>query len=103
MRNIMMNKSTVIHRYPVQSSLFISVGYCPYTCIFDIELKDGSVYRYYGVPALTCWNLLCADSKGRYFNQHIKSAFTYQRISPPRCSFEGRPPQPRSRWASRCG
>jgi hypothetical protein len=101
MRNTMMIEPAVIHRYPVQSSLLVSVGYCPVTCIFDIELKDGSLYRYYGVPAHICWNLLCADSKGRYFNQYVKSAFTYQRVSPPRRSFGVRPPCPRSRWAPR--
>jgi hypothetical protein len=97
----MMAKPTSIHRFPVQSSLLVSFGYCPVTCVFDVELKDGSLYRYYGVPAHICWNLLCADSKGRYFNQHIKSAFRCQRVSPPRRSFGLRPPRPRSRWAPR--
>jgi hypothetical protein len=73
----------VILRYPVQSSILASVGYCAVTCIFDVELRNGTLYRYYGVPAHICWNLLCADSKGRYFNQQIRSAFRHQRFSPP--------------------
>jgi len=96
MRNTMMNQPAAILRCPVQSSLLASVGYCPVTCIFDVELRDGSLYRYYGVPAHICWNLLCSVSKGRYFNQHVKPAFRYQRVSPPRRSVRGRRPRPRT-------
>jgi len=93
MRNIMMIQPAIILRYPVQSSLLSAVGYCPVTCIFDVELRDGSLYRYYGVPAHICWNLLCADSKGRYFNQHIKPAFRYQRFGLPSRSVGARQPR----------
>jgi hypothetical protein len=83
-------------RCPVQSSLLESVGYCPLSCILELELRDGSLYRYYGVPLYICWNLLCADSKGRYFNRYVKGAFAYQRLSPPRRSVGvGRWPRPR--------
>lgn len=80
----MTTQGALIPRCPVQSSLLASVGYCPTTCTFDVELRDGSVYRYYGVPAHICWNLLCADSKGSYFNRNVKATFPYQRLTPPR-------------------
>lgn len=76
-----------IPRCSVQSSLLTSVGYCPLTWILDIEFCDGALYRYYHVPLYVCWNLLCADSKGRYFNQYVKGTFAYQRVCPPRRSF----------------
>jgi len=82
----MMKQPAPILRSPVQSSLLASVGYCPLTCTFDVELRDGSLYRYHGVPAHICWNLLCAASKGRYFNRHVKAVFPYQRITAPRRS-----------------
>jgi hypothetical protein len=73
-------------RCPVQSSLIAAVGYCPVSCTLDVELRDGSLYRYYGVPASICWGLLCAASKGRYFNRHVKPVFPYQRVASPRHS-----------------
>ena len=93
----MTTQPAVVLRCPVQSSVIASVGYCPVTCIFDVELRDGSLYRYYGVPLHICWNLLCANSKGRYFNQHVKAAFPYQRISPPRRARAAGLARPRTR------
>jgi hypothetical protein len=95
----MMTQPAVVFRCPVQSSLLAAVGYCPVTCILDVELHDGSRYRYHGVPVHICWNLLCADSKGRYFNQHVKGAFPYQRVSQPRSSLAVRRPRSRLRPA----
>jgi hypothetical protein len=95
----MMTQPAPILRCPVQSSLLASVGYCPFTCTFDVELRDGSLYRYYGVPAHICWNLLCADSKGRYFNRHVKTAFPHQRVSPPRRSVGSRRQRPQPQLA----
>jgi hypothetical protein len=97
----MMTQAAFTLRCPVQSSLLASIGYCPLSCILELEFRDGSLYRYYRVPVHMCWNLLCADSKGRYFNRYIRAAFAYQRLSPPRrcvgvsrCS-RPRPGQPR--------
>lgn len=93
----MMTQPAFILRCPVQSSLLDSVGYCPLTCILELELRDGSRYRYYGVPVHICWNLLCAASKGRFFNRYVKGVFAYQRLSPPRhaVGFSSRCPRPR--------
>lgn len=89
-------------RCPVQSSLLASVGYCPLSCILELELRDGSRYRYYRVPLYICWSLLCADSKGRFFNRYVKGAFAYQRVSPPRRSGRvRRSPWPRQTELSR--
>jgi hypothetical protein len=95
-----MTQPAFTQRCPVQSALLASVGYCPLSWILDIEFRDGSLYRYYRVPLYICWNLLCADSKGRYFNKYVKAAFAYQRLSPPRRSVavrrwpQQRPAQP---------
>jgi hypothetical protein len=97
----MMTQPALVLRCPVRSSLLASVGYCPVTCIFDVELHDGSLYRYYGVPVHIYWNLLYADSKGRYFNQYVKAAFPYQRVRPPRRSVSVGRPRPLSRPAPR--
>ena len=43
----------------------------------------GRQYRYYGVPMQLYCDLLSADSKGRFFNQHIRDGpFQYERIEP---------------------
>jgi hypothetical protein len=98
----MMNQAAFTLRCPVQSTLLASVGYCPLTSILELELRDGSRYRYYRVPVHICWNLLCAASKGRFFNRYVKGAFAYQRVSPPRRSVGvRRSPWPRQTELSR--
>jgi len=42
-----------------------------------VELRDGAVYQYLGVPLRIYQDLLRADSKGAYFNHHIRSPFPY--------------------------
>ncbi|MGO9258090.1 MAG: KTSC domain-containing protein [Bryobacteraceae bacterium] len=48
----------------------------------DLEFRTGAIYRYLGVPAQVYKELLRAESKGRYFNQHIRNRFGYAKIDP---------------------
>jgi hypothetical protein len=65
-------KSTSLHAatYEEQSSLL------------ELEFRSGASYRYSGVPAQTYQELMLAESKGRYFNQHIRNRFTYAKSIP---------------------
>jgi hypothetical protein len=40
----------------------------------EIHFQSGAVYRYFGVPDEVCQGLLNADSRGRYFQEHIRNA-----------------------------
>jgi len=59
----------------VQSRLLASVAYDRGQTILQLEFRGGTVYQYFQVPRQTYQDLLQADSKGAYFNRHIRSVF----------------------------
>jgi hypothetical protein len=74
-----MSRSRLL-RTPVDSSLLCSVAYSIHATL-ELELRSGAVYRYFGVPRSVFEGLLAADSKGAYFNRHVRSRFPYQRLA----------------------
>jgi hypothetical protein len=67
-------------RQAVTSSNIRSVGYNPALSILEIEFHSGGIYQYRGVPEHHYNGLLSAPSKGTYFAQFIKNAFSFSRI-----------------------
>ena len=61
----------------VRSSSLAQVAYDSRQSILQVEFRDGTAYGYAGVPLATYHDLLRADSKGAYFNRHIRSLFPY--------------------------
>jgi hypothetical protein len=68
-------------RYAVESSMLASVEYHAAQSALEVEFRDGSRYRFLDVPADCLPHLLASDSKGGYFNQHVRNQFRFQRIS----------------------
>lgn len=66
---------------PVQSSLLANVRYQPGESILQLEFCDGAIYQYFDVPASIYNSLLAAESKGNYFNRHIRGHFSHALIS----------------------
>ena len=54
------------------------------SAFLDLEFRSGAIYRYLEVPARTYRELLRAESKGGYFNQHLRNRFAYSKIDPAR-------------------
>ncbi len=48
----------------------------------DITFRSGKVYRYSDVPLAIYVDLLDAESKGEFFNRHIKDAFHFVEVEP---------------------
>jgi hypothetical protein len=69
-----------IERIPVESSNLKSVGYDEKTRVLEIEFHHGGIYRYYDVPADTHSALMKAESKGKYFQSHIRNKFRFEKI-----------------------
>ncbi len=69
-----------ITRTPVDSSSIASVGHSPQAEL-DVEFRSGAVYRYYAVPRVVLDGFLAAESKGVYFNRHIKGHYPYERLA----------------------
>jgi hypothetical protein len=64
----------------VQSTSLVEVAYDHHRDLLELHFRDGTAYRYLGVPAQTHQELLDADSKGGYFNRHIRGRFPYQAL-----------------------
>ena len=46
-----------------------------------LEFRSRAIYEYSGVPASVHEALLCAPSKGSYFNLAVRGLFRYKRVS----------------------
>ena len=52
--------------------------------VLELEFCDGAIHRYSQVPERTFQELLQAESKGRFFNLHIRKVFPSHPIRPAR-------------------
>lgn len=59
----------------VISSVIKSIGYDPDTEDMKVSLNSGTVYTYKKVPADVFLRFLFADSKGSFYNQHVKGKY----------------------------
>lgn len=64
----------------VQSSLLAGVAHDHDQAVLQLQFRGGAVYQYFHVPRQTYQELLQADSKGTYFNRHIRSLFRCARL-----------------------
>jgi len=70
-----------MNRFSIESTTLVSVCYLPDRALLELEFRDGTVYRFFDVPASCFQQLLTSDSKGRYFNNNIRNRFRNQRVS----------------------
>ncbi len=56
--------------------------YQPKDAWLELEFRSGAIYRYLRVPQEIYQQLLQAESKGRYFNEHIRDRFPTVKIRP---------------------
>ena len=66
-------------RRAVASSLLSSIGYST-EAMLELEFRSGAIYRYFAVPHALFQQLIAAESKGAYFNRHVRNRFRYQRL-----------------------
>ena len=64
---------------PVESSVLSSVTY-PIDAKLELRFRNGAIYQYSAVPPAVVQALLAAESKGAYFNRHIRDHFRHQRL-----------------------
>ena len=69
-----------MRRVDLNSTSLQAVTYQDRCAVLDLEFRSGAVYRYFGIPAQTFEELLRAESKGGYFNSHIRNRFAYARV-----------------------
>lgn len=67
-------------RLEVDSSLLKWVDYFPDEHRLQLGFRSGEVWDYFDVPEATHRGLLEAESKGGYFNRHIRKTFQEQHV-----------------------
>jgi hypothetical protein len=66
-----------MERKEVESSVIGALGHAR---VLEIQFESGRIYQYIDVPEDIYNAMLASDSKGKYFNQHIRGKFSYQEI-----------------------
>lgn len=61
----------------VDSSLIHSIAYDEETRVLEVQFQDSGTYRYHDVEPQVVEELLNAESRGRYFNDHIRDAYLF--------------------------
>ncbi len=61
----------------VESTTLATVAYDDAQELLQLEFCSRAIYQYFGVPAAVYAALLCAPSKGSYFNRVIRGRFPY--------------------------
>lgn len=69
-----------MNRITVESRLVATAGYHDPSSTMELEFVDGGVYRYFVVPRSVFDALLAADSIGRFFQEHIRGVYPFERI-----------------------
>ena len=57
--------------------------------VLELEFCDEAIHRYSQVPQRTFQQLLRAESKGRFFNLHIRKIFPSHQIRPAGMNYIG--------------
>jgi KTSC domain len=63
------------------SRLLEAAAYDRSQALLQLSFRNGTSYRYSDVPAEVYDQLLLAESKGKYFNLHIRNRYVYTKIS----------------------
>jgi hypothetical protein len=65
---------------PLESNVFTSAAYGADARQLYLRFHEGNIYRYFECPRSVYKGLLAAESKGRYFAQHIRNGFRCERV-----------------------
>lgn len=68
-------------RTQLHSTSLKGAAYCSHKALLELEFRSGAIYRFGGVPEATYRELLRAESKGVYFNHHIRNRFPHTKWS----------------------
>ena len=69
-----------MRRVSVDSEAISSIGYHRKTRTLEISFKTPAIYRYVEVPRQVYMDLLASDSKGRFFQQHIRGHYPFWKV-----------------------
>ena len=61
----------------IDSSSIKAFAYSAEDLVLWVQFQSGSVYRYTAVPRSVVEQMLAADSKGRFFAQHVRTNYHF--------------------------
>ncbi len=64
----------------LNSTSLQAVTYQDQSGLLELKFRSGAVYHYFDVSECIYKALLRAESKGGYFNHHIRNRFAYAKI-----------------------
>jgi len=64
----------------VKSSMIKEVAHSADTGTLYVRIKNDTLYSYSDVPVFMFKELLEAESKGKFFTEHIKKVFSFKRL-----------------------
>ena len=64
----------------VESSTLATIAYDETRELLQLQFHSCALYQFFSVPPAVHEALLCAPSKGGYFNQAIRGKFQYRRV-----------------------
>jgi KTSC domain len=67
-----------MERLALDSTILGWARYSPQDHVLELGFRTGKVYIYFDVPLHSYQGLVRAESKGRYFNLHIRNHFRVQ-------------------------
>jgi hypothetical protein len=73
-------RPAAMNRIALDSRTLASAGYDDPSATMELEFVEGRVYRYFVVPRSVFDALFSADSVGRFFQEHIRDVYPYERI-----------------------
>ena len=66
---------------PLKSKMFLSAAHDAEGHTLYLRFRSGDVYRYFGFSADRYHELLNTESHGRYFLNHIRDHFRFERLA----------------------
>ena len=63
----------------VESTTLSTIAYDDARNLLQLVFCSGAIYQYFNIPAAVHAELLCASSKGTYFNRIIRGCLAYAR------------------------
>ena len=64
-----------IKRVPVSSTALATIGYSKRLQALEVEFLNGAIYRYLDVPPQLHREMMAADSKTRFYHQHVRGQY----------------------------
>jgi len=72
--------ATTPRRVNLDSTTLAAVVYDDCRAELQLDFRDGARYAYSGIAPELFRDLLCATSKGSFFNQYIRGRFPYGKL-----------------------